>query len=411
MRQTNLIALAVPFFFLLIGVELLVARLQGLRAYRLNDAVTDMSCGIGQQIVTVFLKTAMFGVYALVYEHARLFDLAPWPVAAWTVAILGVDVVYYWWHRLSHEVAFMWAIHVVHHQSEDYNLAVALRQAWFSGVSSMPFYLPLALAGVPPVVFVSASALNTLYQFWIHTRTIGKLGPLELAINTPSHHRVHHGRDPKYLDRNYAGMLIVWDRVFGSFQEEEEEPRYGTIAPYASWNPIYANFDFWRELVRRARATPRLADKVRVFFESPGWTPPGVEPYETPDATPEALVRYETEVPRGVASYVIAQIALAIAASVVLMSGRAPLWLAAPLAVWVLAGTMAWGGLFERKAWAAPLEAARLGAAGAAFGAAALADAVPLGIGVAVALAAMSLAAWALLLPRLARERLVQAVA
>jgi sterol desaturase/sphingolipid hydroxylase (fatty acid hydroxylase superfamily) len=371
--KINYIALAVPVFFLLIGVELLVSRLQGKQYYRFNDAVTDMSCGIGQQVVGVFLKALLFGGYVWLYEGYALFDLAEWSAAAWIVAFVGVDLAYYWWHRLSHEVSFMWAVHVVHHQSEDYNLAVALRQAWFSGLTSWPFYAPLALVGVPPLVFLTVASFSTLYQFWIHTRTVGKLGLLEHVINTPSHHRVHHGRNPKYLDRNYGATLIVWDRLFGSFQEEEEEPLYGTVGVYDSWNPLWANFHFWASIARRARRAPRLVDKIMVWFMPPGWAPHGLEPHRGPDAADEPPVRYVTRSPRGVNAYVAVQFVLAVLATVALMlaGDEAPLWEAAALAASILAATAVWSGLFEGRWWAVPVELARLGltafAAAAAF--------------------------------------------
>jgi sterol desaturase/sphingolipid hydroxylase (fatty acid hydroxylase superfamily) len=366
----NYIALSIPVFFALIGVEYLVARRQGLEVYRFNDAITDLSCGVGQQVVAVLVKTALFLGYAYLYEQFRFVTYADGSLLPWVVAFLGVDFAYYWWHRLSHEVAFMWAVHVVHHQSEDYNLAVALRQAWFSGATSWVFYAPLALVGVPPLVFLTVASFSTLYQFWIHTRTIGKLGPAELVINTPSHHRVHHGRDPKYLDRNYGATLIVWDRLFGSFQEEEEEPRYGTVEAYGSWNPVWANFDFWAHLARQARAAPRLADKVKVWFMPPGWAPPGLAPHAPSDTVGEQRVRYATDVARGLGLYVALWFVPVVAATAWLMvSGSALPAGGAALAVGlVLATTLAFGALMEGRSWAVPFEIARLAAVAAVAG-------------------------------------------
>lgn len=360
----NYIALAIPAFFLLIFVEMAVARQMRIQAYRLNDAITDLGCGIGQQVVGIFGKAVILGVYTVVFVNATLFEFAEgswWP---WIIAFFGVDVMYYWWHRASHEVAFMWAVHAVHHQSEDYNLAVALRQAWFSGLSSLPFYLPLAFVGVPPHVFATVGAFSTLYQFWIHTETVGKLGPIELVLNTASHHRVHHGRNPRYLDRNYAATLIVWDRLFGSFQEEDERPLYGVIKPYTSWNPVWANFDVWLELWKKARATPRWIDKLKVWFVSPGWMPPGVEAPPAHDVASEPRIRYRTETPLAVAVYVLAQFLIAALALVALMmeSGRLGFWWSLAVAALILVAQLVWGGLFEGKAWAVPLELARLAA-------------------------------------------------
>lgn len=376
----NYIALAIPAFFLLIFVEMAVARQMRIQAYRLNDAITDLGCGIGQQVVGIFGKAVILGVYTVVFVNASLFEFAEgswWP---WVIAFFGVDIMYYWWHRASHEVAFMWAVHAVHHQSEDYNLAVALRQAWFSGISSLPFYLPLAFVGVPPHVFATVGAFSTLYQFWIHTETVGKLGPVELVLNTASHHRVHHGRNPRYLDRNYAATLIVWDRLFGSFQEEDERPLYGVIKPYASWNPVWANFDVWLELWNKARATPRWIDRLKVWFVSPGWTPPGVEAPPAHDVATEPRIRYRTETPLAVSIYVLAQFPIAALALVALMmeSGRLGIWWSLAVAALILVAQVVWGGLFEGKPWAVPLELARLAAI----------------VGIGVALAATGAAPW-----------------
>ena len=219
----NLIHLAIPVFFLLIAVELVAARLLEKDVYRLSDSVSDLSCGILDQIVGVFLKTALFAGYVAVYDHFRLFSLPNDSVAAWVACFLGVDLFYYCSHRFSHEVNAGWATHIVHHQSEELNLAVALRQSAFGQIYTWIFYLPLALLGFPPLMFLTLNAANTLYQFWVHTRLIGKLGPMEWVFNTPSHHRVHHARNPQYIDKNHAGTLIVWDRLFGTFAEEKEE--------------------------------------------------------------------------------------------------------------------------------------------------------------------------------------------
>src|ERR1700722_8367252 len=226
--RSGYIALAVPFFFVLIGAELAFARAKKRSVYRVGDALGDLGCGMFQQVLLLFLAGASLALYTWVFEPHRLVT---WSSAAvpWVIALVGVDFLYYWWHRLSHEVNVLWVAHVVHHQSEDYNLAVALRQAILTSFTAVPFYLPLAFLGVPPLVFASANAISTLYQFWIHTELVGKLGWFEGWLNTPSHHRVHHAVTPQYLDRNYGAILIVWDRLFGTFIREEEAPVYGIV--------------------------------------------------------------------------------------------------------------------------------------------------------------------------------------
>jgi hypothetical protein len=302
-------------------------------------------------------------------RHYALVEYAPGSITPWIVAFLGVDFFYYWWHRLSHRVNFMWSIHVVHHQSEDYNLAVALRQAWFSSVTLWFFYLPMAFLGIPPLVFLAMSSFSTLYQFWIHTRTVGKLGPLEWLLNTPSLHRVHHGRNPKYLDKNYGATLITWDRLFGTCQEEEEEPLYGTVKPYASWNSIWANFYYWVEMAKEAWHAPHWIDKIKVWFMYPGWHPRGIEKPAAPSqAGPERPIRFHTKIPKGLNWYIAVQfVPVTVAATALLFMRKTTTFSQqAGLAGIILLTALIWGGLFEKKSWALPLELGRLILLGAA---------------------------------------------
>jgi len=368
--DTGAIHLAIPVFFLLIGVELVLARLVARDVYRLSDSVNDLSCGILQQVAEVFLKTALFAGYASLFASRRLLEVPATGAGAWAACFVGVDFLYYWFHRWSHEAGAGWAAHVVHHQSEEYNLTVALRQGAFQPAFSWVFYLPLALVGFPPVMFLAVSSLNTLYQFWIHTRLIGRLGPLEWVLNTPSHHRVHHARNPKYVDRNHGGTLIVWDRLFGTFREEQDEPVYGITKPLASWNPIWANLHQWSEMWDVARRAERPLDKVRVLWKRPGWRPDDLGGAVLPSEVDKAaLVKYDVPLPRGVALYVLAQFVAVNVGTVAFLhqSGRLgpPVRVGGALAVvWSLASL---GGLLDRRPWAAGLEAVRLLAAGLAF--------------------------------------------
>ncbi len=242
--KSDFLNLAVPVFFLMIAAEWWIARRTGRNLYRLNDSLNDLSCGILQSLVALLCAAFMIGGYLAIEARFAFFSLDAESTWVWIACFLGVDFLYYWYHRLSHEINFMWAAHVVHHQSEEYNLAVALRQSSLQPFHSMVFYWPLALIGFPTAVFISCAAVNTLYQFWIHTQIVDRLGPLESVFMTPSHHRVHHGRNPIYLDRNHGGTFIVWDKLFGTFQLEEEEVAYGVTKPLESWNPLWANFDY-----------------------------------------------------------------------------------------------------------------------------------------------------------------------
>ena len=357
------IQLAIPVFFLLIGLELGLARVLERPSYRLNDSIGDLSCGVLQQLSGVFLKTALFAGYALLYAGYRLFDVPIDAAWAWALCYLGHDFLYYCFHRTSHEVNAGWAAHVVHHQSEEYNLAVALRQGALQPAVSWVFYLPLAVIGFPPAMFLAVSSIDTLYQFWIHTRLVGRLGPLEWVLNTPSHHRVHHARNPRYIDRNHGGTLIVWDRLFGTFAREEDEPVYGITKPLASFNPLWANVHYWAEMWDLARRARRPLDRLRVLWMRPGWRPSDLGgPLGPSEVDRASYVKFDIPLPRAVKLYVLAQFsAVLVAATLYLRQGEAlppTLRVAGALALaWSLTSL---GGLLDRRAWAVPLEAARL---------------------------------------------------
>jgi sterol desaturase/sphingolipid hydroxylase (fatty acid hydroxylase superfamily) len=357
----SLIVLSIPIFFLLMGIELLVVRLQRRDYYRLADSVNDLSCGMISQLAEVFLKTAVFAGYLYVYQRHRFFTFSETSPAVFGLGYLGVDFLYYWYHRKSHEMGIFWAAHVVHHQSEEYNLAVALRQGALP--YSWLFYLPLALVGLPPTVFLTVSSLDTLYQFWIHTRTIGRLGPLEAVLCTPSNHRVHHGRNPKYIDRNYGGTLIVWDRLFGTYKQEDEEPVYGITTPLRSWNPVWANLSYWSSMLAGARRASGPLDKLRFLTKPPGWRPEALGGSEAaPEVDRASHVKFATPLTRRLAAYVLAQFLLVLAGVVVMLNIQAGLprpWLLglSALAVFSL---VVFGALLEGRRWAKAGELVRL---------------------------------------------------
>ena len=381
MTGVDYIALSIPVFFALIGVEVLIARWRGEKLYRFNDSINDLSCGILQQVLGVFTKALIFGAYALIYQSAALLELDPRSWSVWVVCFLGVDFLYYWFHRVSHESNLPWGAHIVHHQSEEFNLAVALRQGAFQPLFSWVFYLPLAWIGFPPLVFLACSSFNTLYQFWIHTRLIGKLGPLEWVFNTPSHHRVHHGCDPKYIDKNYAGTLIVWDRLFGSFQVEEEEPTYGVTKPLANWNPVWANLDYYRDLLRLTAQAPTGRDRLKVWLKGPAWKPAWAR-LDAPERTPLShgeAGKYDRSAPRNLGTYIWVHFLGLIGLTLLLLFQVDELDLAGKVGLGLL---VAWtaanlGALFDRRRWVRLSELLRL-AVVALAGVAALATSLDL---------------------------------
>ncbi|GMV90429.1 MAG: hypothetical protein AMXMBFR82_02070 [Candidatus Hydrogenedentota bacterium] len=365
----NLIEMAIPVFFILIGVELSVSWLQRRANYRFNDTINDLSMGTVDQVGGAFLKSIVFIGYLYVYENHRLLDIPMSSTTAWVACLLFYDLMYYWAHRASHEVNVLWGSHIPHHQSEEYNLSVALRQGVFQGCFFWIFYLPLAFTGFPPAMFIVMASVDTLYQFWIHTRTIGKLGPLEWVFNTPSHHRVHHAKNPKYIDRNHGGMLIIWDRLFGTFKEEEEEPVYGTATPLRSWNPVWANVHYWIDLAKLAWEAPRWQDKFLVWFMKPAWRPAGLEK-EGPPAhlRREFYEKYNPRIPVSLSIYVFVQFLPTMIIATSFLKKEADLVAAERIGVagLIIMTLVCIGGILEGKRWALLLEGLRLPVLGGA---------------------------------------------
>jgi sterol desaturase/sphingolipid hydroxylase (fatty acid hydroxylase superfamily) len=271
--MVDIIAMAIPFFLLFIAVEiasLWFAPDETERGYDAADTATSLAMGLGNVVVGIGYKAAALVALAAAYEVTPLrIDPHWWP--AWVALLLADDVAYYWFHRAHHEVRLLWASHVVHHSSQYFNFSTALRQTW-TPFTSIPFFVPLALLGFPPWMLVLQQSINLLYQFFLHTERIDKLPrPVEAVLNTPSHHRVHHGMNGRYLDRNYGGMLIVWDRLFRTFEPEGERVVYGLTHQLRSHNPVVvASHEYvalWRDLV----STASWGDRLQLLFRRPGW--------------------------------------------------------------------------------------------------------------------------------------------
>ena len=368
----NYILLAVPIFFLLIGIEYAVSTLiLRRRVYRLNDTLNDLSMGIVDQVGGAFLKTLVFAGYIYLWTNWRLVEdmgaKQVWDLGAslwvWAGCFLGQDLMYYWAHRTSHRMNLGWATHIAHHQSEEFNLSVALRQGVFQGLFFWVFYLPLALVGFPPVVFAAVSQVNALYQFWIHTRVIGKLGPLEWVLNTPSHHRVHHGCDVKYVDKNHGGTLIVWDRIFGTFQAEEEEPQYGIVTPLRSWNPLWAQVHYFVKLARTTWRARHWDDRVRLWFKPPEWLPESVpQSPELPETRRPGYAKYDGQAPRPLRVYAAAHFAIILVLAVGFVGAETGMtgWKRALAAILALVTVASLGGFFDARRWALYVEPVRI---------------------------------------------------
>lgn len=292
----DLIQLAVPFFIFAMAAELVFGILIGRNTYRLNDAFSSLMLGILSQ----GRKFIVLGVGSLVYAWAAGATAIPqWDTGtplAWLAAFVLYDLCYYWQHRLGHERQILWAAHVAHHQSEDYNLSTALRQTSTGFLFGWIFYVPLFVLGVPAEMIVTVGALNLIYQFWVHTQHIPELGWFEWVFVTPSNHRVHHAQNDCYMDRNYGGVFIIWDRLFGSYQRERADTPcvYGIRGPIRSWNPIVALTHIYRDMLNDMRRTRSAWARLKVLWARTGWQPADVrQDWPREKQTLAAFSRYD----------------------------------------------------------------------------------------------------------------------
>ena len=277
----GLIYYAIPLFLATLGLERwLVYRRENvegaetkLAGFTTKDSFASLAMGVGFLLVDAAVKLLPFAALAWLYQF-RLFDIHPvwW---AWMLLLVAEDFCYYWFHRLHHEVRILWAAHVNHHSSTHYNLTTALRQSWTTPFTGFAFWFPLPLLGFPVEMILIQKSISLLYQYWLHTELIGKLGWFGAAFNTPSHHRVHHGRNPLYLDRNHAGIFIIWDKVFGTFEPEGEAVDYGLTTNIRTYNPIRIAFHEWRAMFEDVRNARTWRGRVGYFLMSPGWTEDG----------------------------------------------------------------------------------------------------------------------------------------
>jgi sterol desaturase/sphingolipid hydroxylase (fatty acid hydroxylase superfamily) len=265
-----------------VALEVTLGRLGVIRArYRLKDTLASIAMRFGNVASNLLMAGLVFAGYTAAYD-ARLFTISPASPWAWLALFILDDFTYYWFHRVSHECRFWWAAHVNHHSSQEYNLSTAVRQPWTGVIAGtwMP-WIPLALVGFPPTMILTQQGFNLFYQFWIHTEAVRRMPAwYECLFNTPSHHRVHHAANPRYLDRNYAGVLMVWDRMFGSFEAErdDEPPRYGILSNISTYNPLRIAFHEWAAMGRELAAARSLREAVGVVFGPPGWRADGQGP-------------------------------------------------------------------------------------------------------------------------------------
>ena len=272
----NLIHYAIPGFIILVLAEVVFSAIEKRDLYKTKDALSSIAMGLGNVALGLVSKVMIAIIFKYVYDHWSIAHLPNvWWV--WVLAFFADDISYYWFHRSSHHIRFFWASHVVHHSSRYYNLSTALRQTWtgnFAG--TFIFWLWMPLVGFDPLMVLTMQSISLLYQFWIHTEAVGKLWkPIEFIFNTPSHHRVHHASDLKYLDKNHAGILIIWDRLFGTFVEEKERPTYGLTKNIGTYNPVRIGFAEWGNMAKDIWRGRSLKNAAKYLLNPPGWSHDG----------------------------------------------------------------------------------------------------------------------------------------
>ena len=268
----DLILYAIPFFIVTLVIEIIITSKKKSQSYTLKDATASISMGLGNVFLGVFAKVIILAALTFVYLNFRFFTI-PFVWWAWILIFLADDFAYYWFHRISHENRFFWASHVIHHSSQKYNLSTALRQTWTGSFMSFIFWIWLPLLGFHPIMILAQMSISLIYQYWIHTELIDKMPKwFEAIFNTPSHHRVHHGSNPQYLDRNHAGILIIWDKIFGTFEPENEKPVYGLITNINTFNPIKIAFNEWISIFKDITTSKTtFLNKIKYLIKPPGW--------------------------------------------------------------------------------------------------------------------------------------------
>jgi sterol desaturase/sphingolipid hydroxylase (fatty acid hydroxylase superfamily) len=323
MDKSSIITFAIPVFFLMILLELAYGFLIGKNTYRVNDTFTSISIGLISRL-PVILNLGFQGVIFVYFAKRYSINLMPVnELMTWVIAFIMYDFFYYWMHRLHHEYRVLWATHVVHHHGEDYNLATALRQTSTGFLWKWIFFLPMIIVGVPGEVFVSVAGVNLVYQFWVHTRHVGHLGWIEKIFVTPMNHRVHHAKNKEYIDANYGGVFILWDRFFGTYISERSDikPVYGTVSQLNSWNPLWANFQVFYQMIQDTINTKNMSDKFKIWYSRTNWRPIDLVHLSSEYQITSFAKKYNPKIKSEVNYFTILQlIMLTIASSVILFT-------------------------------------------------------------------------------------------
>jgi alkylglycerol monooxygenase len=359
----NFYAVLGPAILAIVFIEFLYCLYVKNGFYEFQDSMSSLGTAIINQCMNLLVAFLVLAPFTWIYEQASAtHHEANW--ITYTLGLIGVDFLFYWFHRMGHSINFLWAAHMPHHSTEELNYAVGLRSSLTQRLASFLFYWPLLLVGITPALLTEIVALHLLYQFIGHTRVVPKLPKfIENVFNTPSHHRVHHGLNKQYINKNYAGMFIVWDKLFGTWEPEVEEVFYGCNRPAHTWDPTKINIQWWAYLWKDCMETPYFIDKIKVWFMPLGWRPRGVTPLEPSKTwTKENQVKFQTESYKNSYPYIVAQLLLGMIFMFFVIADKSPL---TPLEKTIMAinfWAMAtvWGGLLESKKWTLFLEGIRL---------------------------------------------------
>lgn len=360
----NVYAFITPLVIVLLLLEIAYSTVARKGVYDFQDTITNLGTGIGNQCINLAVAFFVYTWYGWLYQFA------PWQIPTTWYSMLGLlvisDFVFYWFHRTGHRVNIFWAAHMPHHSSEEMNLSVGLRASFTQRLFQFLFFdWILVLIGFSPEQVYAVAAVHLLLAYWHHTRLIKRMGWFERIFVAPAHHRVHHGVNPQYIDKNYSEFLIIWDKLFGSFEEEDEEVCYGITHPPRTWDPLFINFQYWRQLWSDAWHTRRWWDKLRIWFMPTGWRPADMRTGPPPEVIGYTLAeqrKYQSEPFEGMKGYIIAQVMLGLAYMYITINMALPLSALdrVVLSLGIFMMITSWGGILQARSWAIGLELFRL---------------------------------------------------
>lgn len=353
----NYMAIAVPFFLTFIAIEYLVAKRMGRKVFHFNSSIANMNVGIAERLIDMFTAAAFYFFYEYLHQHYAIFNIQS-TLLTWIALILATDLIWYWYHRFGHEINLFWAFHVVHHTSEEFNYTAGTRITIFQAVVRTLFWAVLPVIGFPAPMITTMLIVHGLYPFFTHTQLIGKLGILEYILVTPSHHRVHHASNEAYLDKNFGDMFIIWDKLFGTFAEEEEEARYGLTKQLDSYSFLWQHFHYLVELWYAAKSKSGIVNKVKLFFGSPADFDPEVRAIVEKKFLSKHKVRVSTQKFR---TYVLVQFSamLLMLFFLLLFEHHTDLFLQIMASLVILVTLINCGAILEQRRWVFFLELVR----------------------------------------------------